>query len=224
MIPLYPQYAMATTETILVLAEKIRALKYPNIKLESLPAFYNQSIYIDALSESISNSLEGKNYEHLLFSYHGVPERHIRKSDITKSHCKIDGSCCITASKAHQFCYRHQCLEVTRLVGEKLGLKPGTYSSSFQSRVGFDPWLQPYTDRTIERLGKEGIKNMAIVTPAFVSDCLETLEEIAMEGEEIFHEVGGDNFTTIPCLNTNDKWVDVLVQWINNWASNKSPF
>lgn len=224
MIPLYPQYAMATTETILVLAEEIRALKYPNINLESLPAFYNQSTYIDALSESISNSLEGKNYEHLLFSYHGVPERHIRKSDITKSHCKIDGSCCITASKAHQFCYRHQCLEVTRLVGEKLGLKPGTYSSSFQSRLGFDPWLQPYTDRTIERLGKEGIKNMAIVTPAFVSDCLETLEEIAMEGEEIFHEVGGDNFTTIPCLNTNDKWVDVLVQWINNWASNKSPF
>ena len=153
-----------------------------------------------------------------------MPERHIRKSDVTKSHCKIDGSCCITASKAHQFCYRHQCLEVTRLVGEKLGLKPGTYSSSFQSRLGFDPWLQPYTDRTIERLGKEGIKNMAIVTPAFVSDCLETLEEIAMEGEEIFHEVGGDNFTTIPCLNTNDKWVDVLVQWINNWASNKSPF
>ena len=224
MIPLYPQYAMATTETILVLAEEIRALKYPNIKLESLPAFYNQSIYIDALSDSISNSLTGKNYEHLLFSYHGVPERHIRKSDVTKSHCKIDGSCCVTASKAHQFCYRHQCLEVTRLVGEKLGLKPGTYSSSFQSRLGFDPWLQPYTDRTIERLGKEGVKNMAIVTPAFVSDCLETLEEIAMEGEEIFHEVGGDNFTTIPCLNTNDKWVNVLVQWINNWATSKSPF
>lgn len=224
MIPLYPQYAMATTETILVLAEEIRALKYPNIKLESLPAFYNQSIYIDALSESISNSLVGKNYEHLLFSYHGVPERHIRKSDVTKSHCKIDGSCCVTASKAHQFCYRHQCLEVTRLVAEKLGLKPGTYSTSFQSRLGFDPWLQPYTDRTIERLGKEGVKNMAIVTPAFVSDCLETLEEIAMEGEEIFHEVGGDNFTTIPCLNTNDKWVNVLVQWINNWATSKSPF
>lgn len=224
MIPLYPQYAMATTETILVLAEEIRASKYPNIKLESLSAFYNQSIYIDALSESISNSLEGKNYEHLLFSYHGVPERHIRKSDVTKSHCKIDESCCVTKSKAHQFCYRHQCLEVTRLVGEKLGLKPGTYSSSFQSRLGFDPWLQPYTDRTIERLGKEGVKNMAIVTPAFVSDCLETLEEIAMEGEEIFHEVGGDNFTTIPCLNTNDKWVDVLVQWINNWATSKSPF
>ena len=224
MIPLYPQYAMATTETILVLAEEIRALKYPNIKLESLAAFYNQSIYIDALSESISNSLVGKNYEHLLFSYHGVPERHIRKSDVTKSHCKIDGSCCVTASKAHQFCYRHQCLEVTRLVGEKLGLKPGTYSTSFQSRLGFDPWLQPYTDRTIERLGKEGVKNMAIVTPAFVSDCLETLEEIAMEGEEIFHEVGGDNFTTIPCLNTNDKWVNVLVQWINNWATSKSPF
>lgn len=224
MIPLYPQYAMATTETILVLAEQIRASKFPEMILDSLPAFYNQASYIKVLSESISNSLEGKDYEHLLFSYHGVPERHIRKSDVTKSHCKIDGSCCATPSKAHEFCYRHQCLEVTRLVAETLKLKEGTYSSSFQSRLGFDPWLQPYTDRTIERLGKEGVKNMAIVTPAFVSDCLETLEEIAMEGEEIFHEVGGKNFTTIPCLNTNDDWVDVLVNWIHNWATHNRPF
>ncbi len=224
MIPLYPQYAMATTETILVLAEQIRASKFPEMILDSLPAFYNQDSYIKVLSDSISNSLADKNYEHLLFSYHGVPERHIRKSDVTKSHCKIDGSCCATPSKAHEFCYRHQCLEVTRLVAETLKLKEGTYSSSFQSRLGFDPWLQPYTDRTIERLGKEGIKDMAIVTPAFVSDCLETLEEIAMEGEEIFHEVGGKNFTTIPCLNTNDDWVDVLVNWINDWATHNRPF
>lgn len=224
MIPLYPQYAMATTETILVLAEQIRASKFPEMILDSLPAFYNQDSYIKVLSDSISNSLADKNYEHLIFSYHGVPERHIRKSDVTKSHCKIDGSCCATPSKAHEFCYRHQCLEVTRLVAETLKLKEGTYSSSFQSRLGFDPWLQPYTDRTIERLGKEGVKNMAIVTPAFVSDCLETLEEIAMEGEEIFHEVGGENFTTIPCLNTNDDWVDVLVNWINNWATHNRPF
>lgn len=224
MIPLYPQYAMATTETILVLAEQIRASKFPEMILDSLSAFYNQDSYIKVLSDSISNSLADKNYEHLLFSYHGVPERHIRKSDITKSHCKIDGSCCATPSKAHEFCYRHQCLEVTRLVAETLKLKEGTYSSSFQSRLGFDPWLQPYTDRTIERLGKEGIKDMAIVTPAFVSDCLETLEEIAMEGEEIFHEVGGKNFTTIPCLNTNDDWVDVLVNWINDWATHNRPF
>lgn len=221
LIPLYPQFAMATTETILVLAEEVRKAHFPNINIESLPAFYNNPDYIKVLSSSISAHLKDKEYEHLLFSYHGVPERHIKKSDVTKSHCKIDGSCCVTPSKAHQFCYRHQCLEVTRLVAEKLGLKDGTYSTSFQSRLGFDPWLQPYTDRTIERMGKQGIKNMAIVTPAFVSDCLETLEEIAMEGQEIFHEMGGQKFTTIPCLNDDDHWASLLSNWINEWATSK---
>ena len=222
LIPLYPQFAMATTETILVLAEEIRQAHFPEITITDLKAFYNNSKYIDVLSNSIAKHLEGKDYEHLLFSYHGVPERHIRKSDVTKSHCKIDGSCCATASPAHEFCYRHQCKEVTRLVGEKLNLEEGTFSTSFQSRLGFDPWLQPYTDRTIERLGKEGIKKMAIVTPAFVSDCLETLEEIAMEGEEIFHEMGGKDFTTIPCLNDDKEFVDLLSNWINKWATSET--
>lgn len=222
LIPLYPQFAMATTETILVLAEEVRKAHFSDLKIESLPAFYNNPDYVDVLSNSISRHLKGKAFEHLLFSYHGVPERHIRKSDVTKSHCKIDGSCCVTPSKAHQFCYRHQCWEVTRLVAEKLDLQAGTYSTSFQSRLGFDPWLQPYTDRTIERLGKQGIKNMAIVTPAFVSDCLETLEEIAMEGQEIFHEMGGQKFTTIPCLNDDDNWAALLSKWVNKWATSKT--
>ena len=219
LFPLYPQFAMATTETITVLAEELRLQYFPNLKIESVRAFYNKPDYIEVLSNSIKNHLKGKNYEHLLFSYHGVPERHIRKRDVTKSHCKIDGSCCITASKAHEFCYKHQCLEVTRLVAEKLQFKENTYSTSFQSRLGFDPWLQPYTDRTIERLGKEGIKNMAIVTPAFVSDCLETLEEIAMEGQEIFHEMGGQDFTTVPCLNDDDEWVALLSKWIDMYSN-----
>ena len=218
-IPLYPQFAMATTETILELSKKLRDQFFPNIKLSNLPPFYNDPDYIKLLSSTIKVSLAGKRYEHLLFSYHGIPERHIRKSDITKSHCKIDKSCCITPSEAHKYCYKHQCLEVTRLVGEELGLKESTYSTSFQSRLGFDPWLRPYTDRTIERLGKEGTKSMAIVTPAFVSDCLETLEEIAMEGEEIFHEVGGKDFTTIPCLNDNPDWVSLLAKWVKEWSS-----
>ncbi|WP_298755249.1 ferrochelatase [uncultured Psychroserpens sp.] len=222
LIPLYPQFAMATTETILVLAEEMRQAHFPQIQIQDLKAFYNDSNYIEVLSNSIAKHLKGKDYEHLLFSYHGVPERHIRKSDITKSHCKIDGSCCATASPAHEFCYRHQCKEVTRLVAEKLNLKEDTYSTSFQSRLGFDPWLRPYTDRTIERLGKEGVKKMAIVTPAFVSDCLETLEEIAMEGEEIFHEMGGKEFTTVPCLNDDQEFVDLISKWINQWATTET--
>ena len=218
-VPLYPQYAMATTETILVLAKELRDAFFPQLTLSDLPPFYNNPEYITVLSNTIKASLKGKTYEHLLFSYHGIPERHIRKSDITKSHCKIDKSCCVTPSEAHAYCYKHQCLEVTRLVGEELGLDDAVYSTSFQSRLGFDPWLQPYTDRTIERLGKEGTKSMAIATPAFVSDCLETLEEIAMEGEEIFHEVGGKDFTTIPCLNDDPAWVSLLAKWVTEWAS-----
>lgn len=219
LVPLYPQFAMATTETIEVLASELQKQYFQNIKITSLPAFYNNDDYITVLAKSIQSHLDKTSYEHLLFSYHGVPERHIKKSDVTKSHCKIDKSCCVTPSKAHQYCYRHQCLETTRLVAEKLQLQEGTYSSSFQSRLGFDPWLKPYTDRTIEKLGIEGTKKLAIVTPAFVSDCLETLEEIAMEGEELFHEVGGESFTTIPCLNDHPDWVGVLSNWINDWES-----
>lgn len=216
-IPLYPQFAMATTETILVLADKLKKEFFPQMSLESLPPFYNNSDYIKVLSASIKAHLKGKKYDHLLFSYHGVPERHIRKSDITKSHCKMDKSCCTTPSEAHAYCYKHQCVAVTRLVGAALKMEPEFFSTSFQSRLGFDPWLQPYTDRTIERLGKEGVENMAIVTPAFVSDCLETLEEIAIEGEEIFHEAGGKNFTTVPCLNDDPNWVALLAKWIQDW-------
>lgn len=216
--PLYPQFAMATTETILVLAEELRQKHFPQMQFTSVPAFYNHPDYIRVLGNSIQESLQGVEFEHLLFSYHGVPERHIRKSDITKSHCKIDGSCCQTPSPAHQFCYRHQCYETTRLVAEYLELKPDTYSVSFQSRLGFDPWLKPPTDRTIERLGLNGTKKMAIVCPAFVSDCLETLEEIGMEGRELFHEVGGEEFTVIPCLNDREDWVKMLSRWVDEWA------
>ena len=216
--PLYPQFAMATTETILVLAEELRKKHFPQMEFTSVPAFYNHPDYIRVLADSISERLKGVEFEHLLFSYHGVPKRHIRKRDVTKSHCKIDGSCCQTPSAAHQFCYRHQCYETTRLVAEYLELKKGTFSVSFQSRLGFDPWLEPPTDRTIERMGLNGTKKLAIVTPAFVSDCLETLEEIAMEGEEIFHEVGGEEFHVVPCLNDREDWVKVLARWVDEWA------
>lgn len=216
LLPLYPQFAMATTETINVLAQKIVKKYFPKVKLYSLPAFYNKPDYISVLSESIKNNLDKFKPEYLLFSYHGVPERHIKKSDITKSHCKIDGTCCKTPSPAHEFCYRHQCYETTELVAKKLNLKPDFYSVSFQSRLGKDPWLQPYTDKTIETLAQKGLKNLAVVTPAFVADCLETLEEIGMEAKQNFLENGGKQFKAIPCLNTNEKWVETLAKWINN--------
>ena len=218
-VPLYPQFAMATTETILVLAEKLRAKFFPHMEFTSLPSFYNHPDYIRVLGNSIQEALQGKNWEHLLFSYHGVPERHIIKSDITKSHCKMDGTCCFSESPAHKYCYRHQCEITSVKVAEYLELKEGTYSTTFQSRVSIlGSWLKPYTDKTVSSFAKSGIKELAITTPAFVSDCLETLEEIGMEAAEDFEEKGGNNLHVIPCINDRDDWVQVLSRWIDEWA------
>ena len=215
--PLYPHYAMSSFETVVVKAEEILAEKYPNVKLDVLPPFYNEPNYIKAMSNNIANHLKGFDYDHILFSYHGIPERHILKSDPTNSHCKIDGSCCDRNSVAHHTCYRHQCFETTKAIVKELGLKEGTYSNSFQSRLLKDPWLKPYTDFEIEKFPTVGKKKLAVITPAFVADCLETLEEIAMEGKEEFLKFGGTDYKHIPCMNDNEDWVNVMVKWINDW-------
>ncbi|KGO92632.1 ferrochelatase [Flavobacterium subsaxonicum] len=223
LFPLYPQYAMASTLTILVLAEEIRKKKFPHMTFTDVPAFYNKPDYIKVLANSIKKSLIGFDYDHLLFSYHGIPERHIRKTDVTKSHCKIDGTCCVTESAAHAFCYRHQCYETTRLVVEELGIPKDKYSQTFQSRLAGDKWLEPYTDVEINKMPAKGIKKLAVVTPAFVSDCLETLEEIAMRAKEDFQANGGGDFHAVPCLNDDAEWINVLANWINEWAHAEIP-
>jgi len=220
-VPLYPHFAISSTETVLVKAEEVRKQFYPNIKTTEIQSFYNEPRYIKAMSNNIKNHLNGFEYDHILFSYHGIPERHILKTDPTKNHCKIDGSCCEKPSKAHQTCYRHQCFETTKEIAKMLNLKEGTYSNSFQSRLLKDPWLKPYTDFEFDRIPKEeGKRKMAVVTPAFVSDCLETLEEIAMEGKEQFLTGGGTDYKHIPCMNDNDDWVQVMNTWIDEWANN----
>ena len=221
LVPLYPHYAMSSYETVVVKAEAVCKQHFPDINLDVLPVFYNNSEYIKVMSDNINRHLDGFDYDHILFSYHGIPERHILKSDATKGHCKIDGSCCNIASEAHKTCYRHQCFETTKGIVKTLNLKDGTYSNSFQSRLLKDPWLKPYTDFEFERLPKEGKTKLAVVAPAFVSDCLETLEEIAMEGKAQFLEAGGTNYKYIPCINDNDDWVDVMHNWIEQWTNTK---
>ena len=223
LVPLYPQYAMSSFETVVVKAMEDKEKYFPNIKITTLSAFYNKEDYIKVLADSIKESLSTFEYDHVLFSYHGIPERHIKKSDPTKFHCNPnvlgDAGCCSTNSVAHHTCYRHQCYVVTKKVKALLGLKEDEVSVSFQSRLLKDPWLKPYTDFEFERLAKEGVKKLAVVTPAFVSDCLETLEEIAMEGKEQFEEAGGEDYKHIPCLNDSDAWVDVMVKWIEDWKN-----
>ncbi|MEO8853007.1 MAG: ferrochelatase [Ginsengibacter sp.] len=217
-LPLYPHYAMSSYETAVEEMKKVHEEKNYRFKISFVPPFYNDGQYIKALSENVRGYLNS-NFDHILFSFHGVPGRHIRKSDITGHHCLATDNCCETDSPAHAFCYRHQVRTTTRLVCEELGLPANKYSISFQSRLG-KGWLTPFTDFRLADMPKEGIKNLLVLCPAFVSDCLETLEEIAMRGKEIFMEAGGESFAMIPCLNTNPLWVDAVENLVKREWSN----
>lgn len=208
LFPLYPQYAMSTTETVVDKAEEVRKKHFPNVRISYVQPFYNRDIYIDCLAESIREKLP-EHYDALQFSYHGVPERHIYKTDPTNT-CNLNDCCSRAENPSHQFCYRHQCYKTTELVIEKLDIPREKTVVSFQSRLGKDKWMEPYTDETLEALPKKGVKNLAIVCPAFVSDCLETLEEISVEGRDEFLHAGGENFHYIPCLNDEDRWIEVV--------------
>lgn len=215
-IPLYPHYAMSSFETAVEYAREVHAQKKHKFKLNFKKPFYNEAGYINALAENIRPYLE-QPHDHILFSYHGVPGRHIKKSDITHNHCLQSSNCCETASPAHAQCYRHQVFTTTRLVMQLLNIREDQYSISFQSRLG-KGWLEPFTDIRLEQMPAEGIKNLLILCPAFVSDCLETLEEIAIRGKESFMKSGGENYTMIPCLNTNPLWVDVVKGWVEEFV------
>ncbi|NNE03539.1 MAG: ferrochelatase [Eudoraea sp.] len=219
LVPLYPHYAMSSYETVVVKVLEEQQQYFPKMRVTTMPAFYKNQDYIKVLSDSISDGLKDFEYDHVLFSYHGIPERHIRKSDPTRFHCKIDGTCCSINSVAHNTCYRHQCYDTTEMVKHQLQLPENKVSSSFQSRLAGDPWLKPYTDYEFERLAKEGKKKLAVITPAFVSDCLETLEEIAMEGKEQFEEAGGESYIHIPSLNDSEAWVALMAKWIKDWQT-----
>lgn len=213
-VPLYPHYAMSSYETAVEYAKEIHQKNGYQFKLKFVEPYYNNESYIKALAASMQPYLD-QEYDHILFSYHGVPGRHIRKSDITGTHCLASADCCNTPSPAHAHCYRHQCFTTTRLVTEKLGIPKDKFSISFQSRLG-KGWLEPFTDVRLEEMPKEGIKKLLILCPAFVSDCLETLEEIAMRGKESFLNAGGEEYRMIPCMNVEPLWVDALQVLVNS--------
>ena len=219
-LPLYPHYAMSSYETAVVHAKKhYEAGKYP-FKLSFIKPFYNEADYIDALAENIKPWLD-RPHDHILFSYHGIPGRHLKKSDPTGSHCLQCADCCNVASPAQSTCYRHQVIVTTKLVTEKLGIPADKYSISFQSRLG-KGWLEPFTDVRLEQMPAEGIRNLLILCPAFVSDCLETLEEIEERGKESFMHAGGESYTMIPCLNTHPKWVETIASWLEAYKQGSS--
>ncbi|MCD8481213.1 MAG: ferrochelatase [Verrucomicrobia bacterium] len=220
-MPLYPHYAMSSYETVVVrVMEVVKHLK-PEMRVEMLQPFYRDEDYIDALVANTAPHLE-QPFDRILFSFHGIPERHLRKSDPSHAHCLCTPDCCNNPNPAHATCYRHQCFATVKAVVDRLGLSAEQYGVAFQSRLGRDPWLQPYTDETLEQWAHDGLKKVLVICPAFVTDCLETLEEIAEEGKEEFVAAGGEDLKLIPCLNEHPAWIQFLVSRIERWHAQRN--
>lgn len=216
-VPLYPHYAMASYETAVEYAKEHYTKGGYKFKLSFIKPFYNEANYIHAMVENIRPYLQNE-YDHILFSYHGIPARHLVKVDPTGSHCQKVNDCCNVNSAAHKTCYRHQCFETTRLIVNALNIPKEKFSISFQSRLG-KGWLEPFTDIRLEQMPKEGIKKLLIISPAFISDCLETLEELEERGKETFIGAGGETYKMIPCLNVHPLWVNTLEKWVKETAN-----
>ena len=205
LMPLYPQHAGATRSTTIERARTLAAGR----RVLVLPAFYDRPEYLQAMRDLLSQALP-KDADHLLFSYHGLPERQIRKADPTGEHCLQRPDCCEVPSSAHAGCYRHQCLATTRRLAAGLSIP---HSTSFQSRLGRLRWLTPYTEEHLGELAKGGVRHLAVASPSFVADNLETLEELGMKGEAAFRKAGGHRLTLIPCLNDRADWAGALAKW-----------
>ena len=216
LFPQYPHYAMSSWETVVVKVQREAAKIAPDLKIECVQPYYGDADYIAALVASAQPYL-AQPYDHFLFSYHGIPVRHLTKADSSQAHCQVVADCCATCSPAHATCYKAQVTRTSVLFAQQAGLDPAKWSISFQSRLVGEPWLSPYTDAELERLAKAGKKRLLIITPAFVTDCLETLEEIRGEGAEEFKAAGGEEFTAIPCLNDQPVWIDFLARRVEAW-------
>ena len=205
-VPLYPHYADSTIRTSV---DSAMSHLPSGMQGNVIKPFYQAAENTRAWGETIRRHLP-EQWDHLLLSYHGLPERHLTKADPTNGHCLKQENCCEVDSVAHQTCYRHQVFVTSKEIANYLELPAEKHSVSFQSRLGRIPWLTPYTDHVLEQMPRQGIKHVVVACPAFVVDNLETLEEMGMQGEETFLAAGGESFTLIPCVNDDDLWVDGL--------------
>lgn len=222
LFPQYPHYAMSSWETVVVRVMEETARQAPRLRVTTVQPFYADADYIDAL-HAVSAPFLAEPHDHVLFSYHGIPERHLRKADSSRAHCTVVADCCATCSPAHATCYKAQCLATTRALVAKAGIPAEKHSISFQSRLAGEPWLSPFTDHELVRLPKAGVKNLLILCPAFTTDCLETLEEIQGEGRETFLAAGGVKFRQIPCLNDHPAFIDFLANRTRRWLGETAP-
>ncbi len=209
-MPLFPQYASASNGSAIAKTLELLKTKWNIPAVEIRSDFFEHPGFIKAYANIIQQELQSFDFDCLLFSYHGLPQRHIAKSQCQHSdHCQLKTPCPIIDIN-NRFCYRAQCYATSRKIAEYLALNENQYRVSFQSRLGRTPWITPYTDLLLPQLAKQGIKNLAIVSPSFVADCLETLEEIGIRAHRQWQSLGGQNFKLIPCLNNHALWVKAL--------------
>jgi ferrochelatase len=217
LIPLFPHFAMSSFETAVARVKEVGRQIAPNMRIQVQPPFYAEPDYIAALVGSAREFLT-RDFDHLLFSFHGIPERQVRKSDPTGRHCLNSPNCCDADSPALATCYRAQCFRTMAEFAKKANLPREKYSVSFQSRLGRHPWLKPYTDFELPRLAQSGVRKMLVISPAFVADCLETIEEIGMRGRQSFLDAGGTEFSLIPCMNEHPLWLDALEKMVRRFS------
>ncbi len=217
-IPLYPQFADATVTTTINKCEKFLQKYHYEMPRKYFSEFYFYQSFIQSITK-MAQDYHIHTFDHVLMSFHGLPERQIRKADTTKKHCLKNNNCCDSINEMNKHCYRAQAYQTANLIAKELGLANNQYSVSFQSRLGKTKWIEPYTDKVLQELPKSGVKKLAVICPSFVIDCLETLEEIGMRGKELFLQNGGESFCLIPSLNDSDVWVKGLSEIVKELSS-----
>ena len=208
-ISLYPHNALATTITTEMETRIVANKLSEDFELVFTKPFFDNEIYINAIANTIKPCIEKASFDKIVFSYHGIPKRQAKKTDETGEHCFSDGNCCEIVGDGSKDCYRSHTRIASDLTAKKLGLSDDQWEVAYQSRIG-PGWLTPFTDKRLAELPEEGKKNIAVLCPSFISDCLETLEEIDIRGRKTFFDAGGKNMTYIPCLNDSEDTINLL--------------
>lgn len=216
-LPLFPQYASSSTGTAVERVMELAGAAWNVPPLAFVPAFFADAGFLDAFAAVARPVLADFKPDRVLFSYHGLPERQILKSDPAEPKQCLTTGCCDRFATPN--CYRAQCYATTRALVPRLGLAPDTYATSFQSRLGRTPWIQPFTDHVLDEVARAGTKRLAVMCPAFVADCLETLEEIGMRAKEQFVAAGGEDLVLVPSLNATPPWIAAVAAMARRHAA-----
>ena len=220
-LPLFPQYASSSTGTAVARVMELASERWSVPALDFVPAFFDDPGFVGAFEAVARPALAAAAPDHILFSFHGLPVRQIAKTDVTGAHCFASNSCCDTLANPN--CYRAQSFHTARSLAARLGLAPEQYTVCFQSRLGRTPWITPYTDVVLDELAKAGKKRLAVLCPAFVADCLETVEEIGIRARAQFKAAGGEELTLVPSLNSTPAWIDAVAAMAERHAARKLP-